>query len=265
MNQSQVKDILLQLKEDVQEFTVIFSGKKSSKVDGLYKPLTKEIIIHNRNTEDQNAIVYTAIHEFAHHVHVSSSVVPVSRRAHTKEFWAILHGLMNKAELLKVYSNKFKTEPEFKTLTLELKDRFILKNGEIMKEFGKLLLKAYELCNKYDMSFDDYVDRELGLGRTAAKQIMGVYREDINPVVGYENMKTLSRIKPGEDRTRAEEAFLNGSSPDSVKSQFTPGSAVLDNPVQRLQKEKQRIERSIVNYNKRLAEIENSLLRMTEN
>ena len=59
MNQTQVKDILLRLKDDVQEFTVIFSGKKSTKVDGLYKPLTREIIIHNKNTEDENAIVYT--------------------------------------------------------------------------------------------------------------------------------------------------------------------------------------------------------------
>ncbi|MEA1911036.1 MAG: hypothetical protein U9N32_05065 [Spirochaetota bacterium] len=264
MNQTQVKDILLQLKEDVGEFTVIFSGKKSTKVDGLYKPLTREIIIHNRNTEDPNAIVYTAIHEFAHHVHVSSSVVPVSRRAHTKEFWAILHGLMDNAEKLKVYLNKFKSESDFQALTMEIKDKFILKNGNLMKEFGRLLLQAYNLCNKHDMSFDDYVDRELGLGRTAAKQIMGVYREDINPEVGYENMKTLSRIKPGEARNKAEEAFLNGSSPDTVKNQFTSSAQSLEDPVLRLQKEKQRIERSIVNYNKRLAEIENSLLSMTE-
>lgn len=263
MNQSQVKDILIKLKEDVEEFSVIFSGKKSTKVDGLYKPQTREIIIHNRNTEDQNAIVYTAIHEFAHHVHVSSSVIPVSRRAHSKEFWAILHGLMNRAEQLNLYSNKFKTVPEFQTLTVEIKDKYILRNGEIMKEFGKLLLKAYNLCLSYDMSFDDYVDRELGLGRTAAKQIMGVFKEDINPVVGFDNMKTLSRIKSGEDRTRAEEAFLSGSSPDSVKSQFTSASPLSEDPVVRLQKEKLRIERSIVNYNKRLAEIENSLLKMT--
>lgn len=263
MNQTQVKDILLQLKDDVQEFSVIFSGKKSTKVDGLYKPLTREIIIHNRNTEDENAIIYTAIHEFAHHVHVSSSVIPVSRRAHSREFWSILHGLMNKAEQLKVYYNKFKTEPDFKAITIEIKDKFILKNGEIMKDFGKLLLKAYNLCSKYDMSFDDYVDRELGLGRTAAKQIMGVYREDINPLVGFENMKTLSRIKSGEDRIKAEEAFLSGSSPDSVKSQFAAGSTVIEDPVLRLQNEKKRIERSIVNYNKRLTEIENSLLSIT--
>lgn len=264
MNQTQVKDILLQLKDDVEEFTVIFSGKKSTMVDGLYKPQTREIIIHNRNTEDQNAILYTAIHEFAHHVHVSSSITPVSRRAHTKEFWAILHGLMDKAEKLNVYSNKFKTEPDFKTLTMEIKTDYIHKNGEMMKNFGQLLLKAYDLCNKYDMSFDDYVDRELGLGRTAAKQIMSVYREDINPEIGYENMKTLSRIKPGEDRIKAEEAFLNGSSPDSVKNSFTANSSEMEDPVLRLQKEKQRIERSIVNYNRRLAEIENSLLKMTE-
>lgn len=265
MNQTQVKQFLLQLKGDVEEFSVIFSGKKSKKVDGLYKPDSREIIIHNKNTEDQNAIVYTAIHEFAHHIHVTDSPVPVSRRAHSKEYWAILHGLLGKAEDLKIYVNKFKTEPDFKTLTREIKEKFILKNGEMMRDFGKLLLKSYSLCLKYDMSFDDYVDRELGLGRTAAKQLIGVYKEDINPEVGYENMKTLSRIKSGEDRIRAEEAFLNGSSPDSVKSQFISSAPGSEDPVLRLQKEKQRIERSIASFNKRLGEIEKSLSLITGN
>ncbi len=263
MNQTQVKELLLQLKEGVEEFSVIFSGKKSKKVDGLYKPESREIIIHNRNTEDQNAIIYTAIHEFAHHIHVTNSPVPVSRRAHSKEYWAILHGLLGDAEGLNIYSNKFKTEPDFMTLTREIKDKFILKNGEMMRDFGKLLLKSYSLCLKYDMSFDDYVDRELGLGRTAAKQLISVYKEDINPEVGYENMKTLSRIKPGDDRIRAEEAFLNGSSPDSVKSQFTSSASAPEDPVLRLQKEKQRIERSIASFNKRLGEIEKSLSLIT--
>jgi len=263
LNQTQIKDILLRLKEDVEEFTVIFSGKKSTKVDGLYKPDTREIIIHNRNTEDENAIVYTAIHEFAHHIHVTTSPLPVSRRAHTNEFWTILHSLLNKAETLKVYSNKFKTEADFQELTKEMKEKFILKNGQMMKDFGKLLLKAYNLCNKYDMCFDDYVDRELGLGRTNAKQIMGIYREDINPEIGYENMKTLSRIPQGEARIKAEEAFLSGSSPDSVKSSFINPSLETGDPVIRLQKEKLRIERSIINFNKRLEIIETSLLRMT--
>ncbi|MCD6395969.1 MAG: hypothetical protein J7L71_00380 [Spirochaetaceae bacterium] len=264
MNQTQVKDILLRLKEDVEEFTVIFSGKKSTKVDGLYKPAAREIILHNRNTEDQNAIIYTAIHEFAHHIHVTSSLIPISRRAHTKEFWAILHSLLNKAENLKIYSNKFKTEADFQSLTRDIKEKFILRNGEIMKDFGKLLLKAYNLCTKYDMSFDDYVDRELGLGRTNAKQIMGIYTENLNPEIGYENMKTLTRIPQGEARIKAEEAFLSGSSPDSVKSLFINPSPVSGDPVLRLQKEKLRIERSIVNFNKRLVEIENSLLRITK-
>lgn len=259
MNQTQVKEILLQLKGDIEEFSVIFSGKKSKKVDGLYKPDSREIIIHNRNTEDQNAIIYTAIHEFAHHIHVTTSLVPVSKKAHSKEYWAILHGLLGKAEGLKIYANKFKTEPDFQTLTREIKEKFILKNGEMMRAFGKLLLKSYSLCLKYGMSFDDYVDRELGLGRTAAKQLISVYREDINPELGYENMKILSRIKPGEDRMGAEEAFLRGSSPDSVKSQFASSAAVQEDPVLRLQKEKQRIERSIASFNKRLGEIEKSL------
>ncbi len=259
MNQSQLKEILLRLKGDVEEFALIFSGKQSKKVDGLYKPESREIIIHNRNTEDQNAIIYTAIHEFAHHVHITGSPVPVSRRAHTKEYWSILHALLGRAEELDIYLNKFKTEPDFQSLTREIKENFIFKNGKLMKEFGKLLGDSYKLCIKHGMSFDDYVDRELGLGRTAARQLISVYREDINPQVGYENMKTLTRIKPGDNRNLAEEAFLNGSSPDTVKSQFAPASAPESDPAERLLQEKHRIEKSIASYNKRLAAIEKSL------
>ncbi len=262
MNQTQVKEMLLRLKGDVEEFTLIFSGKQSKKVDGLYKPESREIIIHNRNTEDQNAIIYTAIHEFAHHVHITGSAVPVSRRAHTKEYWSILHALLGKAEELNIYLNKFKTEPDFQNLTREIRENFIFKNGELMKEFGKLLGESFKLCLKHDMSFDDYVDRELGLGRTAAKQIISVYREDINPHVGYENMKTLARIKAGDNRNLAEEAFLKGSSPDTVKSQFTSSPVAAADPAERLIQEKKRIEKSIASYNKRLAEIEKSLARI---
>ena len=68
MNQDQVKEILLRLNEDVEEFFVIFSGKQSNKVNGLYHPDTREIILHNRNFENDQLLMYTAIHEFAHHV-----------------------------------------------------------------------------------------------------------------------------------------------------------------------------------------------------
>ena len=85
MNQEQVKAKLLLLKDDVEEFKVTFSGKKSLKVDGLYKPEEREIIIHNRNFTGDSPLMYTAIHEFAHHIQFTTAPSPVSCRSHMSD------------------------------------------------------------------------------------------------------------------------------------------------------------------------------------
>ena len=83
MNQDQVKEKLLAIEDAPLEFSVIFSGKRSKKVNGLYKPDTREILIHNKNFQGgsggekaqgatataDNLLIYTAIHEYAHHLH----------------------------------------------------------------------------------------------------------------------------------------------------------------------------------------------------
>ncbi len=260
MNQDRLKQLLLELKGDVEDFDLIFSGKKSLKVDGLYKPEIRQIIIHNKNTEDENALLYTGIHEFAHHVHFTTSPVPVSRRAHTREFWTILHTLLERAEEKGIYRNKFKTIDEFRQLTNELKENYLVKNGKLMRDFGKLLLKAFNLCRKYDMSFDDYADRELGFGRNEAKKLIRIYNEGINPAVGYHNMETLLRIRDSDKRQTAEKDLMGGRSPDMVKQEFLPSkTSVHNDPVEELRKEKQRIERSIQSLKERLEKVEANL------
>jgi hypothetical protein len=107
MNQEQVMQKLLQLDDTVEDFIVTLSGKASSKVDGLYKPETREIIIHNKNHTGDNALMYTAIHEFAHHIQFTTSAAPVSARSHTNHFYSILHKLLGKArswEYTRMYS-----------------------------------------------------------------------------------------------------------------------------------------------------------------
>ena len=69
MNQDQVKSILLQVEESPAPFSLVFSGKANKKVNGLYKPDTAEIVLHNKNFESDNQLLYTALHEYAHHLH----------------------------------------------------------------------------------------------------------------------------------------------------------------------------------------------------
>jgi hypothetical protein len=252
MNQDQVKEKLLQLDDTVDEFTVVFTGKKSRKVDGQYHPDKREIIIHNKNFLDDNALMYTAIHEFAHHVHFTRSPVPITTRAHTSQFWNILHQLLFRAEEKGIYINRFHEDEQFIALTARIKE-FLATNGHLMKDLGGLLLEAEQLCILRDMSFEDYVDRVLGLHRTAARSIMRVSALDVRPEMGYENMKTVANIREPEKRKRAEEAFLEGKSSDMVKAELQVRE---EDSLERLLSEKRRIERTLETLASRLVEIE---------
>ena len=86
MNQDQVKSILLEVEECPTPFTLVFSGKANKKVNGLYKPENAEIVLHNKNFESDNQLLYTALHEYAHHLHHVRRGGLQQSRPHTQEF-----------------------------------------------------------------------------------------------------------------------------------------------------------------------------------
>jgi len=260
MNQDKVKQLLLKLDSNVPDFCMTFSGKKSFKVDGLYKPETAEIIIHNKNFRGENALLYTAIHEFAHHIQFTRESGKVSTRAHTNVFWNIFHKLLGIAEEMGIHQNIFKSDPDFIALSQKMKSEFLSVNGHLMKEFGSLLLSAFKLCHEKEVSFEDFVDRELGLHRTDAKTIMKTFTLDINPEIGYENMKIASRVKDDDIRKQVVEAFTVGKSPDMVKAEYCKKLPQQDeDETDILRKEKERIRLTMDRLKIRLAEINQKL------
>ncbi len=258
MNQEQVKDKLLQVEADVEDFTVTFSGKASSKVNGLYYPDKKEIILHNKNFNEDNQLMYTALHEYAHHVQFMKATAPVSTRAHTIQFWNIFHTLLFKAEELGVYNNIFETEKEFRDLTSKIKNDYLARNGHLMKEFGALLMEARELCARYNASFEDYVDRILGVHRNEAKIMMKTHALDINPEMGYENMKMVARIGDEDMRRGVEQAFFGDMSLDMIKAGLKPEKE-FDTRLRFLETEKERIEQSLERLTARLVKVERDI------
>ncbi len=258
MNTDQVKAKLFELDGDVVDFTVIFSGKASKKVDGLYHPNTKEMILHNKNFENDDQLMYTAIHEFAHHIQFTRLTVPSTTRAHNNSFWNIFHKLLNDAESKGIYNNIFRSDDRFIAITKRVKEKFMTVNGNLVKEFGNLLMEAHALCVECNACFDDFVDRELGLHRAHAKTMMKMKALDIRPEIGYENMKTVARIRDEEERKDAEKAFFTGFSPDMVKAQF----ASKDQPESRmsfLMEERDRIEKTIERLVVKIADLEKQI------
>jgi len=256
MNQEQVKEKLLQIDSEVADFTLTFSGKNSKKVDGLYHPEKQEIIIHNKNFSDDNALVYTAIHEFAHHVQFTQHEGEVTMRSHTVLFWDIFHRLLRKAEDLGIYINVFEEDERFKNLTSQIKERFLSVNGKVMKDFGKLLIQALDLCQQNHAIFEDYVDRALGMNRNSAKSIMKVYAMDVNPEIGFENMKIVAGVKEPQKRKELENAFKEGQSQDMVKQAIRQEKPEPVMTVKRLESQKIRLEKSIQAMQQKLTDLE---------
>ncbi|MCG8453079.1 MAG: hypothetical protein MI717_07855 [Spirochaetales bacterium] len=262
MNQDQVKELLVSLNGDVPEFTVVFSGKESKRVDGLYKPETQEILIHNKNFTDDNALIYTAIHEFAHHVHFSSHPEEVVRRAHTNRFWDVFHGLLKMAEEKGLYRNVFEEEEAFRRLTERIRADYLSQNGKLMKEFGKLLIEALDLCREKHAVFEDYVERILGMTRGSAKSIMKVYALDVDEDLGFENMKVVAAIKDPSERQEASESFKEGKTPPQVRQQMKEKRPEPEPTMGRLEAQKRRIEKNIANLQEKLEDVERQLLNM---
>ncbi|MCL2044210.1 MAG: hypothetical protein FWG89_08730 [Treponema sp.] len=262
MNQDQIKEKLLLIEDAPLEFSVIFSGKKSRKVNGLYKTDSREIILHNRNfTADaagSNLLLYTAIHEYAHHLHACAQGGKLSARAHNSEFWAIFHALLEKAESKKIYRDVFADSPELTALTDTIRKKYLKENGSLVKEMGKHLLKAHDLCTAIGVRFEDYVDRMLRIPRTAATMAIKMFSYDLKPETGADNMRFLAGIRDDDDRQAAETALIKGKSPDTVKTAIRKKTREED-PLLRLEQEKNRLERTIETLSKRLEEVKKQL------
>ena len=257
MNQDQVKEILLQIDEDVEEFFVIFSGKSSTKVNGLYHPDSREIIIHNKNFENEQLLLYTAIHEFAHHVHITRSPIPVGPRAHTIEFRRIFHGLLNIAEQKGFVRNVFEADQDFSVLTEAIKKNMIGPQGELARKLGEAFMQAQALCEKKGYRFEDYIERVLQFDTSTARTLMKARDYDLPSGLGYENMKLVASVADGDNREALQSSLMDGNSRDTAKSTIRKPEA--EDPMTRLLKEKKRIEKTIDSLTKKLEQVNMNL------
>lgn len=265
MNNDAIKDLLLDIRNSEIDFTVTLSGSASKRVNGLYKPETREIILHNKNFQNDNQLVYTAVHEYTHHL-MNEAALNASggkltlktSRSHTNAFWSLFHELLEVAEQKNYYKLTTETSPELTTLTERIRKDFLEKNGQLMIEFGKALMEAHKLCEDANIRYEDYIDRVLQLPRAAAKTITAVSAANVNPSVGFENMKLLAGIKPAEKRAEAAEQLAAGKSPDTVRSTMTRKAQEVDEKT-KLEKEKQRLEKTISALSTRLEIIEEAL------
>lgn len=266
MDNEKVKDILLDIADTSLEFTVTMTGKESKKVNGLYKPETREILLHNKNFKTDNQLVYTAVHEYTHHLMNEEEIAAnggkdphYKGRVHTNAFWAKFHGLLEIAEQKGYYAMDLSGVPELETLTKEIKELYIVPNGKLMLEFGRKLAKAHSLCEENSIRYEDYLDRVLQLPRNTARTVaaVGALNDDAAEL-GFENMKIMASMKKPDERAKVTDALKNGKSPESVIAMMKKKAKSVD-PRTKLEKERDRLTKTIAELKTRLEYVEESL------
>jgi hypothetical protein len=259
MNQDKVREILEAIELPPAPFSLVFSGKTNKKVNGLYKPAKAEIVIHNSNFDSDNQLIYTAIHEYAHHILFTRRGGLPMPRPHTQEFWALFHELLEKAEGLGLYANVFDTVPEFASLTAEIKERCLAGNGSILLELGRLLVQAEELCRIHHARFEDYVERVLGLPKRTASTAIQAQTLNLDPSLGWDGLSLVASIRDPEARSKAAEALSRGATPLIAKRTAMPPEDEDNDPIETLVAEHRRLERSIASMTERMHRIEEKL------
>lgn len=260
MNQDEAKKALIDLRPPKVDFTLIYSGKESHQVNGLYKPASHEIILHNRNFKSDNALFYTAMHEYAHHIMVTEHGATGSR-SHTNAFWATLHELANIAEAKGLYVRPAKVK-EVATVNATITD-LIRQSGEIMKAIGRALVEAQAACAKNGVRFEDYVQRDLKQTLPWAKACMLAAGYDLPAELGAENMKTAAAIKNDDERDAVVVSLEGELSPQQVKAARTSTKEPEDR-VERLKMERERIAHSVEHLLERQRELEREIAHLQE-
>ena len=268
MDNQRIKEILLDIAPTELEFTVTQTGKESKRVNGLYAPDTHEILLHNKNFKTDNELIYTAVHEYTHHL-VAEELMnttgfanqPYNAKVHNQTFWAKFNTLIKIAEEKGYYKLSIEESPELKELTEKIRHDYLEANGKLMQEFGKLLIRAHELCKEANIRYEDYLDRVLQLPRNAAKDITRVGAVEVNPAIGFDNMKVVACAKKKDDREAMVKNFEDGNSPAGVREMMKRKAQETKNadPLQKLEREKNRLEKTIQALTQRLEYVEEAI------
>jgi len=153
-----IKEILTAIKEPGEDFEVIIKNEYNNKCLGLYDRWRKEIIIYLLTIDNNQELIETAIHEYAHHFLRNST------GTHYTEFWECFFELMEIAERKGFYSYNIDSCENLKKITAIINEHNLIKNRKIFKkEWYGIFHIILKLCKEINVNFEYYTVKHLGM------------------------------------------------------------------------------------------------------
>lgn len=167
MDNEKIKFLLKDIHESDSDFEVVMTGKSSRRVNGLYKPDTHEILLHNQNFKNDDQLLYTAIHEYTHHLLNNPANTRYNAKCHNNEFWSLFYDLIELAEKKGIYH---KNRPD---RILELEEdvrRLDSAIADLQRQLGAKLADLDKACEDEGVRTEDVIDRDLQMKRTTVRK-----------------------------------------------------------------------------------------------
>jgi prefoldin subunit 5 len=209
--------------------------------------------------------MYTAIHELAHHV-VDTEYGQRKARSHTKLFWATFHNLLETAEKKGVYVRD--RPAAIKELAEKARkiDRSIAK---LQRELGVILSDLQELCEEAGERYEDVVEHDIGMARLTAKKVQEAASILVDGEIGQDAQALALRAGSAAKQAAVIEQAEEGKSIAQIEELARPrprvvGRGGLEDAITMLQREKRRIEGTILVLSHRLENVTRELKRAEE-
>jgi hypothetical protein len=248
MNQDDVSKNLSSLYNCKHSFTVLFTGKKSRSYNGKYNTASREIILNNRNFSNDNLLMYTAIHELAHHVVIAELQV---QENHSPLFWATFNGLLREAEKQGLYTRErpkgiVELIEEAKVLDVEI--------ARLKEKLGETLKRLNEACEREGVRYEDVIDHDLKMKRSTAKKALEIHSVGIPADMGSDMQALIQSQKGTEAREALIQLAQEGQTIEELKHLMKSQDKPSD--LEKKEKERKRILKTIDSLQKRLWEID---------
>lgn len=264
MDNEGIKQALLKLFPTKLDFTVTMTGKTSSRVNGLYKPDTHEILLHNKNFKTENALMYTAIHEYTHHLvteELEAAGLPLKGKGkcHDTNFWSKMDGLVDEAVRQGVYVRKRSSRLAKLTEEARALDREV---AEMKRKLGEKLREIQSLSDEEGERFEDVLAHDLRIQPGTARKCVEASLASVpDKALGQDELELAASAK-GEKASAAAKALASGKSLRQAKAAIAVNKPREEGAFERLKKEESRIEKTMALLGQRLETVREALAAM---
>lgn len=260
MTNEKIKEILISLEKADIDFSVTQTGRASKKVNGLYKPATFEILLHDKNFTTENELIYTAIHEYTHHlINCKQKKLGIEvkngGKSHTTEFWAKFDDLLEKAVEAKIYTRE---RPEDLSALIDEAKKIDREIVTLKKKLGKILSEIHEKSQKENIRYEDILSHDLNISKNTAEKCLK--SQSIEENYGQDELETVLKVKDSQTRQDVIAGLEKGKTINQVSASIKKDKN--SSQYEKLTKEKVRLEKTIRQLEERLEIVSETLSSM---